>query len=510
MAGIDFTTRSTPVSLIKNSGGLNSTASPIGVADNEASELQNIDFDRFGAFKKRNGFTLLNTTAVNSGAACTSLHFFENRTADYLLGTFGNKLYKMDALDGTWDDITGGLTITPGSTNLFSWITFNNAAYGTNGVNLPIKVDTTPTASTFTVPTGLTTAKYIESFENYAFLANCTVSGTKRATRLYWSTIDDAETWDAADFNEIGLDDGEEITGLKKLGDRIAIYKERSIYVGLFTGDADIPFVFKKTPSEIGCVSGWSIQEALNGHLFLSVDGIYFFDGFNVTKLSDRISTTIEELNSNRKLYAVSGYQKTKNKYWLSVSSTSGGHDRIITYDCFNNAFSIYKGINANAIVNMNYAGNERLYFGNYTGFACRADVPNQTSDKSDANVDVAIEGVYKTKWFDFGDVVLQKGVAQSVFYYDFANTMLTFSYSYDLEDGNDISQTFNLSQGGAEWDAAIWDVDEWVKAGGGFKRVDHKGRGRLMRCIFYNNNIGEEFKINAFGLFVHMETHAG
>lgn len=508
MAGIDFTTKSVPIGFIKNSGGLNSTASPIGVQDNEASDLQNIDFDRFGAFRQRNGSTLLNTTAANSGASCTSLHYFENKSTDVLLGTFGNALFKMEALDGTWDDITGGLTITAGDTNLFSWVTFNNAAYGTNGVDLPIKVDSALSSSNFTVPTGLTKAKYIETFENYAFLANCTVSGTARPTRLYWSSIDDAETWDAADFVELGLDDGEDITGLNKLGDRIVIYKERSVYVGLFTGDADIPFVFKKTPSEVGCVSHWSIQEARNAQFFLSVDGIYLFDGFNSTKISDRITTTLQNLNSNRNSFAVGLYQKTKNKYWLSLSSTSGGHDRIITFDLFNNAFSIYTGLEANAITLLNFSGDERVYLGDYDGFCRRADVPNINDDKDTSNNNVAIQSFYKTKWFDFGDVVLQKGTAHSVFYYDFANTTLTIAYSYDLEEGNDITQTFDISQGGAEWDSAIWDVDEWVKGGGSFKRVDHKGRGRLMRMVFQNLNEGETFKINAFGVLVHLETH--
>ena len=594
MAGIDFTTKSVPIPLIKNSGGLNSTASPVGVADNEASDLQNIDFDRFGAFKKRNGFNLLNTSAVNSGADCTGLHYFLNRQADIFIGVFEDKIYKMDSLDGTWDNITGltqkfvgaglndatfggvlsttyaptykvvidttgtpdkfewfkdgvsqaagvaitgaaqtldsGITITfaattghtlneywlgyppvtisVGKENQWKFVTFNNAVYATNGLNLPIKIDEYAGCTNFLVPPGLTKAKFIESFENYMWLANCLVSGVKRPTRAYWSAIDNAESWDAADFIEVGLDDGDDLSGLKKLGDRMALYKEESIHVALFTGDADIPFVFKKTPAETGTVSNLSIVEAINGHFFLATDGIYFFDGFNITKLSDRISTTILDMYDQRLQYSVGCYQKSKNKYWLCISSQSSGNDTVITYDIFNNAFSIYKGISANAITSFKYINDERVYFGDYSGFCCRADVENNYSDRSSANAKVAIEGFYKTKWFDFGDVVLQKGISQSVSYFDFEDTTLSVSYSYDLNEDSTYTQLYSLNQGIAKWDSATWDEDEWVSRGGSFYRVDHKGRGRLMREIFYNNNIDQPFKINAYGMLVHYETH--
>ena len=44
MAGIKYTSVSVPVSDKSLSGGLNSTAGPLGVANNEASDLQNIDY----------------------------------------------------------------------------------------------------------------------------------------------------------------------------------------------------------------------------------------------------------------------------------------------------------------------------------------------------------------------------------------------------------------------------------------------------------------------------------
>jgi len=605
MAGLQFTSNSTPQGFIALSQGLNSTASPLNVLDTQATALQNIDFDRFGSFLKRNGYKHLNAgpTALNSGATSTSLHFFENKTLDVLLGTFGNKLFTTPTLafPATWtervgsqavvftgsglDDMTtsgtytgagdieykvvidatgtpdtyewfkdsvsqaagvniiggavlldNGLSITfaattghtvsdqwvfhpatvvtAGDDNLWMWKTFNNTAYGVNGVDSPIKLTAPLVASLMTVPTDMTTAKHIESFENYMFLGNSTIGGTLRPTRLNWSTLDDADTWDAADFKEVGLDDGEEITGLKKLGNRLAIFKERSIYIAVFTGDADIPFTFQKTASDVGAISGHSIQEVKNALVFMSYDGIYIFDGFNSIKISDVINTTFLALSENRYDVAVSGYQKSKNRYWLSLTSGGGAqHDTVITWDSANNAFSVYSGISANAITVLNTAGEERIYFGDYAGFAYQADVAGQASDRSTANASVAIDAFFKTKWFNFGDIVLQKGFLHSVFYYDYAATTLSVAYSYDLENGNQYSQTFDLEAPGAPWGAAagalVWNEGAWGSEGGKFKRLDHTGRGRLIRSVFSNSVIDETFKINGIGYFVHLETDA-
>jgi hypothetical protein len=505
VAGIEFKSRTVPVGLKAFNGGLNSKDNPLFLQDNEASDLQNVDFDVSGAFKKRNGYATLNSSAFNSGTSCTSLHFYETASSDFLIGTFGNKVAKMDDFDGTWDDITDSLTITADKDNQFKWVTFNGKAYGSNGVNLPIKWAGTGNASLWTVLTDMTVVKQIAHFQNYMFLANVTVSSTVRPTRIYWSTLRNAEEYDAADFAEIGLEDGQEITGLYALGDRLVIFKERSIYLGLFTGDADIPFVFKKTQSSVGAISGLSIQEFSNGLIFLSQDGLYFFDGISSVKLSDKISATILGFSKGRFSKAVSGFQREVNRYWISfTSSGQTDHDRIITFDTLNGAFSIYTGISANAITTLKVNGEERIYFGDYDGFAYRADFG--TSDNP-LGVKTAIDAFYKTKWFDFGDPMNQKGIPNITIYYNYSATTLNFIYSYDLEDGDQFTQTFSLEAPGAKWDQFNWDEAQWGASGGKPERRDLTGRGRLVRFKFANSVADEEFQINAMGLNVHLET---
>lgn len=506
MAGIDFTSKTVPTGVTGFNGGLNSTDNALFLKDNEASDLQNIDFSVNGAFYKRNGYETVNSSAFNSGATCTSLYWYETASSNFLVGTFGDKIAKMDDFDGTWDDITGGLTVTAGDNNLFQWVTFNGKVYGTNNVDPPVKWDGTSNMTAWTVVTGLTDALAIEQFENYMFMGNVLVSSNRRATRLYWSSLDDAETWDAADFVEIGLDDGQEITALKALGDRLVIFKERSIYIGLFTGDPEIPFVFKKTQSSVGAISRHSIQEINNGLVFLSYDGLYFFDGITSTKISDRINTTLQGYSKGRFQYAVSGYQREFNRYWIAfTSSGSSQHDRVITWDTLNNAFSVYVGHTPNAFETLEINGEERIYFGDYAGFAYRADTG--TSDNPEGTA-TAISAYFKTRWFDFGDQANQKAIPQIVIYYEYSASTLNFSYSYDLEEGDQNTQSFDLEALGAKWDAANWDEATWGVSGGSFRRRDLDGRGRLIRFKFANETLDEVFQINGVGMNVHLETN--
>ena len=64
MAGIKYTSTSTPVSNVAFNGGLNSTAGPLHLQESESSDLSNIDFDKFGSLLKRSGYVNLNTTPI--------------------------------------------------------------------------------------------------------------------------------------------------------------------------------------------------------------------------------------------------------------------------------------------------------------------------------------------------------------------------------------------------------------------------------------------------------------
>jgi hypothetical protein len=138
MAGNPYSTASKPVSNNILSGGLNSTSGPLNVQENESSELQNIDFNKFGSILKRNGYAVLGTAGT---AQIDGLHWFEFNNGGTLtrqaVVVSGGKFLKMDNLDGTWDDITGGVTITNGHHCDFE--NFLNTVFVTNGTDAPFQ-----------------------------------------------------------------------------------------------------------------------------------------------------------------------------------------------------------------------------------------------------------------------------------------------------------------------------------------------------------------------------------
>lgn len=506
MAGITFTSRSAPVSFKGLGGGLNSTAGPLYLEPNEWSDLLNVDFDKFGSLLKRNGYTALNTSAFNSGARWTGLKWFElSDGTRYLVGTCGNKIAKMDDLDGTWDDITDSLTITAG--NLTSFAVFRDNLLGTNGADAPFVWTGSGNASAMTVPTNLTDSKFVEVFSSYTFLGNVIVNGTAFKSRVYWSALDSISSWDAADFNDVSRDDGQTITGLKTLADRLVIFKERSIYLAFYTGDPDIPFTFQKSASDVGCIAPFSIQEVGGGLVFFATDGLYFFDGNNSFKITDRISTTLQGYNSTQFTQGCSLYQHDKNRYLLALPGPAASeNNRIVSWNSFNNALSIYDGMAPSAMCTIFNGGvEERPYWGDYDGFVYRGDIGKNDNP---LNVETAIDAYAYTRWQDFDDLCDQKGIPNVYIYFQNQNATMTFAYSYDFEEADQYTQTFETSGTSSLYGVGIYGSAVYAASGGLSVRRDLTGRGRVVRFKFANANVDESFRIDGYGAFAHLQTN--
>jgi hypothetical protein len=267
-----------------------------------------------------------------------------------------------------------------------------------------------------------------------------------------------------------------------------------------------MPFVISKSASEVGCAAPFSVHNIDNGIMFLAFDGIYYFDGNNSFKVSDRINPTIENLNGTRFNKAIGLYQQNKSKYWLSVSSSGQStNDTIITWDSINNAFSIYDGINASAMTTVYVGGiEERPYFTDYAGYTYRADYG---VDDYPGKVQTAINGYYYTNWKYFDDLVNDKGISHVYIFYQINNGVLTFAYSYDFEAGDQYTQTFSTSTSTDVYGVAVYGTATYAASGGQVRRKDLTGRGRVVRYKFANSNLSETFQVDGFGLMGNIES---
>lgn len=353
----------------------------------------------------------------------------------------------------------------------------------------------------------LSKAKCVRQYNNYLFLGNVVISGTTHKSRIYWSNIKDDLTWLSTSFIDISKDDGQQIVGMILLASSLIVFKERSIYVVDFTGDADVPFTLRRSDSNVGTVAQHSLQEVENGIVFLSYDGLYYFDGHNSYKISLQIQSTLLEYNSTRFYQGRSMKQKNKNRYFLSLpSSGQTNNDIIVVWDWQLNAFSLYSGIAASSMTTVyNSAIDERIYVGDYSGFVYRMDTG---SDDYPSNVQTAINAYYYTNWKHFDDIVDQKGIPNIVVYYQTNNAVLTLVYSYDFENADTYTQTFSTATSTSVYGTAIYGTATYAGIGGAQQRRDLDGRGRVIRLGFKNSTLSETFQIDGIGSLVHLETN--
>ncbi len=352
----------------------------------------------------------------------------------------------------------------------------------------------------------ITTAKDVCQFQNYLFMANVTFNGTVERSRIVWSNIKDDLTWLATSFIDIARNDGQQIMRIQALGDRLVIFKERSIYNLFFTGDADIPFTVQESDSPVGCIAQHSVQEIENGLIFLSHDGFYYYDANNSYKISLNIQATLLDYNLTRFNQARSMVQKNKNRYFCSLPSNGQtNNDTVVVWDWQLNAFSIYGGIAANSMQTV-YVGaiDERIYFGDYSGFVYRMDTG---SDDYPLNVQTAINAYYYTNWKNYEDLVDQKGIPNIVLYYQTNNAVMTLVYSYDFENADTYTQTFSTATSTSVYGTAVYGTGTYAGIGGSQQRRDLDGRGRVVRFGFKNSNMSETFQIDGMGSFAHLET---
>ena len=500
-----YTTPYSKVNDISLGGGLKDGFAPFLLENKDASGIQNIDFSQFGGIAQRGGYAALNTTAITGGTTIDGLAWYEydsgGNRVQKLISVHDGDVYKMDGLDGTWDDITGAVSITAG--NRFTFAPFNGNLYMANDAEGVLYIDNSLTLAAATMPTSVTSAKIVVEFQNYLIYLNVIVSGSRRYARLYYSNFNDPSTFDALDFIDIANDDGQEITGAKILGDRLVVYKNRSIYNVMFTGDADIPFAVYRSNSSVGAASAWSIQEVLNGHIFLSYDGIYYYDGMNSAKISDDINTTFQSLNLQNLEESTSLVYRTKNMYWISVpSSASSTNDTVLVYNFFLKAWSVYDGIDA-AYMQSIYVGDgeERPYFGDYAGFVYRGDTG---VDDYPLNVATAIASYYDTNWRTEGSLVSRKTIAALYIYYKLQAGSIDVRQGYNLDSSYSNNKSFSTAIADAAlYDTAIYGSSMYSKEGYDRKIIDFTNDGFVHRFRYGNSKLGESWEIVATGYIV-------
>lgn len=434
--------------------GLNNKSSNVEIADNEASDLLNVEFDALGAITKRKGYTLVNdfgTQQVNS-----IIPFYKSTGARVLIVTYGSSIVQYDPISGVTTPIT---TTLHGSGLRFSGAidTPHDKIYLTNG-------DTTDglmswDGTNLTKIVGAPNGKYVLYYKNHLYVAG----DPSAPYRLYISDQGDPTTWPVNNYED--LTDGiGGITGMKQLGDSLVLFKEKDAF--LMKGEDPSDYVFINTyAGGKGCVSHWSIVQIENGLIYLSRDGVYLFTGAKFELISDKIQGSINNWNQQQLQNAVAF--EYDHKYWLSVPDGIGQVVNNNTY-----VFSYLYGwwtkhnIAAQTFAVLTTTQMEPTpYFTDTSGDLFQAD--NGDNDNG-----AAIDGYLITKAYNFGTSAHMKSFkgVQMTALATTGNYNLSMSF---IEDFGLQTKTVQMPLGLTNpslWGVMVWGKDVW----GGYGEVTH------------------------------------
>lgn len=123
------------------------------------------------------------------------------------------------------------------------------------------------------------------------------------------------------------------ITGLKRLGDNIVIYKKHAIFLGRYVGASNNTWAFEQIPGVAGCIAPNSIVSIGYAHFFLGSDNFYLFDGVRALPIGDVVNKFFFNSVSGTKAELTYAQHDPVKKlvYWYYQSSSS--FDRVLVFN---------------------------------------------------------------------------------------------------------------------------------------------------------------------------------
>jgi len=398
----------------------------------QAYDLDNIVVLPDGnGFRSRLGNSKFNASVMNTGANVQGIGYYIQEDLDeWLVAVCGDKIYKSDSLDGTMDDITGGLTVTAGADNQWDLVTFNDVLFGFGGPkagpDAAFKFTGTGNAVVLTGNPSTPLAG--------AFAANNRMFGWAGST-MYWTVIGDAEDWSGSGSGSavIGsLKDNESITGVKIISTNyVLVFKENSVHQMVISS---APFPTYSMFPTTGA-SGKSASVNIDGTVYFIAQNkhMYSTNGETIKEYS-KLANNLWNSTQDARLPYVVGFRQEGDDYdwivWL-ISTTGSTNNKAIIWDLNNNCWlQCTSGYKMNVAI-PDSVGN--VYLGGYDGFIYKPDQATTYADASEAANSGRIDSYWQTGWVspDQIDKITQVRKLKVV-YTPKASGVITVNYGYD------------------------------------------------------------------------------
>ena len=419
-------------------GGLNTNLNQLEMLRQPglATRLRNFEVDPDGGYRRINGFTPF------GGASATRPNTTEDILgcfvyADGVIVCSGTGIFfSQDGI--TWlqinrlsagggDDYTTftgkALSARTGQGQCSFALFENSYTYGqviiSDGANKPFafRMEGTGALNTRTFYTELITVdstnsvKYITVHDHHLIAAGV----ANNNSTVYYSVNNDPTDFTGVGANAIVISD--KIVGIRGFREDLFIFCENSIHKLININNSSTVAVVP-VAENVGCLSGYSIQEIGGDLVFLSPDGIRTIAGtarigdVELGSVSRQIQSIIGELAASINTYTIdSCVLRSKSQYRLFytdptlASTVSKGIIGTLTPNGFE--WSETLGIQAMGLTTgFDYNGVEKAYHGDKDGYIYNHDSGNSFNPAGSAS---NIEAIYQTPNYDFGDIGTRK-----------------------------------------------------------------------------------------------------
>jgi len=513
-----------PFRLNDFSGSLNTYNSNSKLKDNESTVRENCWSRERGTLQMRNGFSHHTSSSI-ANFPITGLYRYYKISgggSKEMLAVCGTKIYTIDDSDGSAVAIKTIMASTPyteadlvQTTTLDTYFTtFDNQCIIANGIDVIKTYDGSHVSDLGGSPP---VGKYLASFAERIF----TSGYSTYASRIYWSNRGDETVWSANDFWDIGYDDGDEVMQIYPHMDNLIVFKRNSIHIMRYVGD-DFLFDAQQSSSPVGCIAPKTVVPVGRYLFFLSNDGVYAFNGVDSDKVSQPVTSYMEDINPAYMHQACAVMQD--DHYWLFYTSGSSTYNDAclvlnvskLTKSSVANlggmAWSKFTNhyIRSVCVWDSN-ADDEEFYGGSSLTNAASPTSSGMIYRLNNGETDAygLINMTYETKQFDFDAPELVKRF-RKMFIWAYASGDYDLKIAYNI-DGRGWSsyKIMDLNAGlawlwgdttstGVTWGdtAFIWGSPQQT-----FKKISSSGRGK--RCKFrFTYTAATQFKMYEFALY--------
>lgn len=332
--------------------GLNDKDSPFAVHPLEASRMENIEIGEADAFG-RLGYSQFGVTS-GSGPIQNMHDHRESDGTQIILRARQATIEKYNTVTDTWNALTLPITIT--ANRKVSFVMLNDVTIIANGVESDLKFNGTTVTELATNPKADVQMVYQNRVIKFKF-SNSTI---------YWSDINDPETYDALAFELIDPNNGQMGKGIADLNGNIIIFKEAKKYLMTsLIGGSIIPL-----DGEISTSSHYSIAATGGSLIFLASNGSWYelrgTQTFLISEHIDGEQLSKTEIDMAHAVFFNNAYRCFVTERSVAYNNLEYVFNLNIRTPFPENPYAVTKnrGLNGLCYLKTLRSGQEELYFG--------------------------------------------------------------------------------------------------------------------------------------------------